>query len=169
MKSFSGILKGLRHVSPLTLGRPKVLLLKQFLQTLPLKDSHFRAAVTAITEMDIDGLQRISDHFLDVYLKKLSHYASNSSLTWTNCYMEDSPSESSEDTQFMVAGSCADCYFTEIAVQELGKRHLQITSVTAAETGLDVLSKITGKSNWNEVETTAYGDQQQNETMSISM
>lgn len=159
--------QGLRNVSLLDLGRAKVLLLKQFLQTLPLRDSNFRATVTAITEMDIIGIQRISDHFLDVYIDKLFQYASNSTLTCTKCYMEDSSSASPEDTRFMKAGSFSDCDFTKIAVQELGKRHLQCLCVAAAETGLDVLSKITGKSNWNEFETTAYGDRQQNAAMSI--
>lgn len=151
---FYSNMKGLKDLSPLALGQPKILLLKQFLQTLPLRDSHFRAAVTAITEMDIDNLQKINDHFLDVYLDKLSHYASN-------CYTEDSPSPPSETERF------SNCDFTDIAVQELGKRRLQVTLVTATETAMDVLSKITGKSNWNEVEATAVVDQQQNLTMSM--
>lgn len=152
---FYSNMKGLKDLSPLALGQPKILLLKQFFQTLPLRDSHFRAAVTAITEMDLDNLQKINDHFLDVYLDKLSHYASN-------CYTEEgSPSPSSETERF------SNCDFTDIAVQELGKLHQQVTLVTAAETAMDVLSKITGKSNWNEVEATAVVDQQQNLTMAM--
>lgn len=134
---FYSNMKGLKDLSPLALGQPKILLLKQFLQTLPLRDSHFRAAVTAITEMDIDNLQKIND------------------------IAEDSPSPSSQTERF------SNCDFTGIAVQELGKRHQQITLVTAAETAMDVLSKITGKSNWNEVEATAVVDQRQNLTMSM--
>lgn len=148
-------------------------MLKHLVNTLPLRDLQLKALVTAIAEMDIDGLQRTDidglqrtdDRCFDIYLEKLSHDPSNTILTWRSICVEDSMSAStnqSRDTE-----STSDYDLTKFAVEELGKRRLQVLCMAAAETGLDILSKITRKSNCGEIEATLCRDQIQNETTSM--
>ncbi|KAK6164420.1 hypothetical protein DH2020_001284 [Rehmannia glutinosa] len=81
--------QGLAPLSCITLGRARNLLLKHLIHTLPLRESHLKAILTASVEMDFSKLKVIDDDYLDVYLEKLMRIPSKGeNLSESRNFME---------------------------------------------------------------------------------
>ncbi|KAL3517731.1 hypothetical protein ACH5RR_020320 [Cinchona calisaya] len=147
--------QGLRHISATTLSNARDLTLKHLVHTLSLRDTHLRASVAALIEMDIDELRRISSDGLRLYLERLMNDASKDFVLTRNRTVNFSDAESSKSSMSSLDGSSTMC-----AVQELGRRQMEVSCISAVETGLDVLSKMIGKSSMDDHQTTLCGQQQ---------
>lgn len=120
-------------------------MLKHLVHTMPLRDAHLRASVAAIIEMDIDELQRTSSDGLRQYLERLMNDASKDFIL-ANGFTENR-SFASSDTLSSKSMSSLEGSLTKCAVEELSRRQLAVFCISAAETGLDVLSEMLRKSN----------------------
>ncbi|KAF6170618.1 hypothetical protein GIB67_020180 [Kingdonia uniflora] len=68
---FQLMIQGLRHLFSATLARAGDFVLKQLVHTLPLRDMHLSALLTAAVETDLNDLGRTKIDSLSVYLKNL--------------------------------------------------------------------------------------------------
>ncbi|GFP82954.1 acid phosphatase 1 [Phtheirospermum japonicum] len=137
--------QGLAPLSCTTLSSARDLLLKHLIYTLPLRESHLKAIITASVETDFSKLKRIDNDCLDVYLEKL---------------MRKNPSEGinlCETRNFMEVSniSSPDGDFSVLAVEQLGRRQLAVSRLSAVETGLECLLKTIGQSMHEELGNTS--------------
>ncbi|XP_050147086.1 uncharacterized protein LOC126622410 isoform X2 [Malus sylvestris] len=63
--------KGLAHLSSATLAKARRFVLEHLIHTLPLRDVHLRALLTATVEMDLEELSETGHDFLNAYFNKL--------------------------------------------------------------------------------------------------
>ncbi|CDP03786.1 unnamed protein product [Coffea canephora] len=118
--------EGLRQLSCTTLSHARDLMVKHLVRSVPLTDAHLRASVAAVIGIDSHQFQSIGTDELHLYLERLM----------TNALKD-----------FILTGSNAFSSFTKSAVQGLGRRQLEVSCISAAETGLDALSNMITKSN----------------------
>ncbi|KAL3647703.1 hypothetical protein CASFOL_008671 [Castilleja foliolosa] len=137
--------QGLAPLSCTTLSSAKDLLLKHLIHTLPLRESHLKAVVTASVEMDFSKLKKIDNDCLDVYLEKLmrKNRSVGKNLSETRDFMEVS-NISSPDVDFSVS-----------AVEQLERRQLAVSRLSAVETGLECILKTIGQSMHDELANTS--------------
>lgn len=107
--------------------------LEHLIHVLPLSDAHLRAFLTAIIEMELDGLSGTENNCLDAYLNKLTlQKTSLLSAPDRKGFMKDLVLSSPDIAPIKD--------FTKYAVQEILKRRCAVSCISTVETGLDILS-----------------------------
>nr|XP_011458035.1 PREDICTED: uncharacterized protein LOC105349632 isoform X2 [Fragaria vesca subsp. vesca] len=129
------LLQGLAHMSSVTLGTARRFVLEHLIHSLPLRDAHFRALLTATVEMDLEELSGSDSDFLNVYLNKLK--------------LEDAPIQEGIEPARKF-GDCGGDGLTKYAVHEILKRWSVVSLMETVETGLDVVSQSVRHSSWSE-------------------
>ena len=109
--------------------------MEHLIQTLPLRDAHLRALLTASIGMDLDELSGTEQDCLSVYINKLMLQSSSASMETEKGNYDD---------------------FTTCTLQELLKRQFAVLSVSSTEKGLDILSRTTKHKNWTEFESNSF-------------
>ncbi|XP_048423697.1 uncharacterized protein LOC103959710 isoform X3 [Pyrus x bretschneideri] len=71
MTSAASFPKGLAHLSSANLAKARRFVLEHLIHTLPLRDVHLRALLTATVEMDLEELSETEHDFLNAYFNKL--------------------------------------------------------------------------------------------------
>ncbi|KAL6564062.1 hypothetical protein OROHE_005302 [Orobanche hederae] len=139
--------QGLHPLSCVTLGRAKDLLLKHLIHALPMRESHLKAIMTASVEMDFRKLKRIESDCLDVYLEKLARIPSEGQdLNVSRNLMEVSNVAPPDAVRTGKDGDWVDGDFSVSAIQQLGRRQMVVSGVSAVETGLECIWKTIGQS-----------------------
>nr|GMD18674.1 uncharacterized protein LOC109173736 [Ipomoea batatas] len=133
--------KGIEHLSSKTLSNARNLMLEHLTHTLPLRDLHLRALVTATVEMDFHMLPNADSDCLDKHFEELMHSESKKpAFSVSRHLMEDSVNTSMMTSPSRKANDAA-CSFSAITARELGRRHMTVSSLSAAETCLEMLSR----------------------------
>ncbi|XP_011080106.1 uncharacterized protein LOC105163454 isoform X2 [Sesamum indicum] len=161
--------QGLAHLSCTTLCRAREFLLEHLIHTLPLRESHLKAIMTASVEMDFSNLQRIDNDYVDVYSEQLRRIPSKGlNLSESRNFMEgskiSSPSAVPSGKQYNVV----DCDFTVTAVQQLGRRQLAVSCCSAVETGLENMWRTIGQSMHAELGCTSNSELIEHSACSIA-
>ncbi|XP_071938163.1 uncharacterized protein [Coffea arabica] len=139
--------EGLRQLSCTTLSHARDLMVKHLVRSVPLTDAHLRASVAAVIGIDSHQFQSIGTDELHLYLERLMTNAlKDFILTGSNAF-SGNRSFASSDTQSSLCMTSVEGSFTKSAVQGLGRRQLEVSCISAAETGLDALSNMITKSN----------------------
>ncbi|XP_026423183.1 uncharacterized protein LOC113319120 [Papaver somniferum] len=121
--------QGIRHLSSATLMKGRDLIMRLLIQTLPLRDVHFTALLTATVELELDNLKRAEYDFLNVYFEKL--------LLHSTYYNTRAPQSVSN---VKVQRNCSNDP-SEFVIQEILERENSVSRVLSVETGLTILSK----------------------------
>ncbi|KAL9168910.1 hypothetical protein ABFS82_04G045300 [Erythranthe guttata] len=146
--------QGLARLSCSTLGRSRDLLLEHLVLTLPLRDSHLKAIMSASVEMDFS--KRLDNDCVDVYVEKLMRIPLNApSLSESGNFVVDSNIPYQDAVRSGRRDDLSDVEFSASVVRQLGRRQLSVSCSSAVETGLEKLSKIIGQSMNDEVECTS--------------
>nr|GMD20112.1 uncharacterized protein LOC109173736 [Ipomoea batatas] len=133
--------KGIEHLSSKTLSTARNLMLEHLTHTLPLRDLHLRALVTATVEMDFHMLPNADSDCIDKHFEELMHSESKKpAFNVSRHLMEDSVNTSMMTSPSRKANDAA-CSFSAITARELGRRHMAVSSLSAAETCLEMLSR----------------------------
>ncbi|KAL0435554.1 UNVERIFIED_CONTAM: hypothetical protein Sradi_0263300 [Sesamum radiatum] len=144
---FTWFKQGLAHLSCTTLCRAREFLLERLIHTLPLRESHLKAIMTASVEMDFSKLQRIDNDFVDVYLEQLRRIPSKGlHLSERRNFMEGSKVSSPSAVPSGKQDNVVDCDFSVSAIQQLGRRQLAVSCCSALETGLENMWRTIGQS-----------------------
>lgn len=125
--------QGLAHLSSATLKGAKSFLSEHLIQTLPLRDSHFRAFLTAAVQMDLSDLSGTEQDYLGAYLDKLTLQNGNRRSDIMACTMSTQDVASKK-----LIEKCSA--FTPIALQKLSKRMHAVSCISVAESVLDKVS-----------------------------
>lgn len=110
--------------------------MKHLTRGLPLRDSHFKALMKAVVEMDRNLISQTDDRCLDVYLHKLTLLETRVTVMQPlRC-----------DNEFRGDD------FTKLAVQGILTRQSAVSCVSTVKTGLDVVSSVLTRSNLTETD-----------------
>ncbi|KAL6516201.1 hypothetical protein OROGR_019506 [Orobanche gracilis] len=144
--------QGLHPLSCVTLGRAKDLLLEHLIHALPMRELHLKAIMTASVEMDFRKLKGIESDCLDVYLEKLAMIPSEGQdLNMSRNLMEVSNVAPPDAVRTGKDGDWVDSDFSVSAFQQLGRRQMVVSGVSAVETGLECIWKSIGQSMHGEL------------------
>ncbi|XP_062079794.1 uncharacterized protein LOC133784481 [Humulus lupulus] len=141
--------QGFTHLSSATLTMARGFLVEHFIHALPLRDSHLRAFLKAIIEMDLDELSGAEHDRLSVYLNNLKlqeSFSSDQNRMFCNEDLITSPS-------FYLAteaGEFKGNSFTKYTVQKLLKRLSAVSQISTIESGLKTISNNIRCSSWSE-------------------
>ncbi|KAJ9169664.1 hypothetical protein P3X46_017826 [Hevea brasiliensis] len=135
---------GLANLSYGTLNRARNFVLAHLFHTLPLRDSHLRAFLTAIIEMDLDKHSGSEHECLSVYLNKFNLVPERIGL------VKDSVIAVEDITPTMKLGRFTDDDLTKFTLQELFKRQSAVSCISKVGTGLDILSKAIRCCSWTD-------------------
>lgn len=141
MKSNPYFPQGLANLSCDTLSRARSFVLAHLLQTLPLRDSHLKAFLTAVIKMELEMISESNHDCLSVYLNKLKPQNPQLDLVLERRgFVKDSMVLSEEISQTVRFGRSTDDDLTKLTLQEVFKRQSAVSCISTLETGLDVLS-----------------------------
>ncbi|KAG6735635.1 hypothetical protein POTOM_061724 [Populus tomentosa] len=141
MKSNPYFPQGLANLSCDTLSRARSFVLAHLFQTLPLRDSHLKAFLTAVIEMELETVSESEHDSLSVYLNKLKPRNLQLDLVLERRgFVKDSMVLSEEISQTVKFGKFSDDDLTKLTLQEVFKRQSAVSCMSTVETGLDVLS-----------------------------
>ncbi|KAM5563338.1 hypothetical protein ABKV19_018146 [Rosa sericea] len=154
MTSAASFPKGLAHMSTATLATARRFVLEHLIHSLPLRDAHLRALLTATVEMDLEELSEIEHDFLNVYLSKLK--------------LQDTPMQQGIEPARKF-GDCGGNGLTKYAVQGLLKRWSVVSLISMAESGLDVLSQSVRHSSWSEFDDNLLKEQLKHENTPVTV
>ncbi|PPD85034.1 hypothetical protein GOBAR_DD18023 [Gossypium barbadense] len=157
MTSHPSFPQGLAHLSSVTLRRARSFLSEHLLHNLPLRDSHLRAVITAIVEMDLSDLSQTEHDCLNAYLNNLT-------LQSRIC-MRDTSTSSPDLTPTVQTEKSGTDNFTKIALHELFRRQSSVSCVSVIEEGLDVLSNAMRHSSRTDSESSLFREQMNHETV----
>ena len=133
--------QGLANLSCDTLSRARSFVLAHLLQTLPLRDSHLKAFLTAVIEMELEMISESNHDCLSVYLNKLKPQNPQLDLVLERRgFVKDSMVLSEEISQTVRFGRSTDDDLTKLSLQEVFKRQSAVSCISTLETGLDVHS-----------------------------
>lgn len=149
--------QGLAHLSSATLRRARGFLLENLLCNLPLRDSHLRAVLTAIIEMDLNELLETEHDCLNAYL---------TNLTLQN---RDLITSSPDATPMVGTEKTGSDNFTKLAVQELFRRQSSVSCISSIEEGVDILSNAVRHSSWIESDCNLFREQKNHENLPALM
>ncbi|KAJ6674374.1 FANCONI ANEMIA GROUP F PROTEIN FANCF [Salix viminalis] len=123
MKSNPYFPQGLANLSCDTLSRARSFVLAHLLQTLPLRDSHLKAFLTAVIEMELEMISESNHDCLSVYLNKLKPQNPQLDLVLERRgFVKDSMVLSEEISQTVRFGRSTDDDLTKLTLQEVFKR-----------------------------------------------
>ncbi|XP_034891465.1 uncharacterized protein [Populus alba] len=141
MKSNPYFPQGLANLSCDTLSRARSFVLAHLFQTLPLRDSHLKAFLTAVIEMELETVSESEHDCLSVYLNKLKPRNLQLDLVLERRgFVKDSMVLSEEISQTVKFGKFSDDDLTKLTLQEVFKRQSAVSCISTVETGLDVLT-----------------------------
>lgn len=142
MTSNASFPQGLAHLSSATLTKARRYVLEHFIQTLPLRDVHLRAFLTAVIEMELDELSETEEHnCLNAYLNKLTlQNTSLISIPDDRGFKKDLVISSPNIASINKIEKCIGDDFTKYAVLEILKRWCAVSCISTVETGLNILS-----------------------------
>lgn len=135
------LLQGLAHLSSATLRRARGFILEQFIQNLPLRETHLRAVLTAAVEMDLSDLSETQHDNLSAYLNKFT--LQNTSLKQVqhrSSGVKDSIVSSRDEPPTNENEKCSSNDFTPLAIQELIRRQHVVSCISTTEAVLDKVS-----------------------------
>ncbi|CAI9107561.1 OLC1v1006939C1 [Oldenlandia corymbosa var. corymbosa] len=153
--------QGLQNLTSTSLSQARCLILSHLIHTLPLRDTHLRATIAAIVEVDFQELQSLSGDALHVYVDRFILDATKTTFPTGRITLPGQCTRGSSEAQPGMDKISLKGGFTRCAVQELATRQLELSHLTVAEAGLDVLSRIVRNSNSNELGTTLCGKKPQ--------
>ncbi|KAF6144458.1 hypothetical protein GIB67_024685 [Kingdonia uniflora] len=128
--------QGLRHLSSATLARARDFVLKQLVHTLPLRDMHLSALLTAAVETDLNDLGKTKIDSLSVYLENLMLKNKPLDLQSPHSFLDIKMKENSRDNH------------SQFIIEELSKRQIGASHVFSVEKGLDILSESVKHIKW---------------------
>eukprot|EP00268_Persea_americana_P015477 TRINITY_DN17169_c0_g1_i2.p1 TRINITY_DN17169_c0_g1~~TRINITY_DN17169_c0_g1_i2.p1 ORF type:complete len:491 (+),score=94.23 TRINITY_DN17169_c0_g1_i2:239-1711(+) len=168
--------QGLAHLSSATLTKARDFVLQHLLQTLPLRDEHLNALLTATIKMDLDDLSKAEYDFLNVYIDKLMlRTASLNLVQGKRGFIKDSmtsypivdflskdqpvhdhvsnPGGPGGVDSVMDSGSPATKEFSShdhsgFVIRDVLKRQNAVSCISLIEKSLDVLSELVTKNEW---------------------
>ncbi|GMN49055.1 hypothetical protein TIFTF001_018216 [Ficus carica] len=151
--------QGLADLSSATLTKARGFLMDHFIYTLPLRDSHLRAFLTATVQTDLDELSVTEHDFLSVYLSKLKlENASTYSVQNRGSCFEDLTS-SQDFSSVQEARECNGDSFTKYAVQKLLKRWSAVLDISTIEKSLKTISDNFVYKSWREFDDNLFKEQ----------
>lgn len=152
-------MQGLVDLSSATLTKARGFLMDHFIYTLPLRDSHLRAFLTATVQIDLDELSGIEHDRLTVYLSKLKlENASTYSVQSRGSCLEDLIS-SQDFSSVKEARECNGDSFTKYAVQKLLKRWSAVLNISTIEKSLKTISDNFVYKSWREFDDNLFKEQ----------
>ncbi|KAG9445756.1 hypothetical protein H6P81_011884 [Aristolochia fimbriata] len=146
LKSHPHFPQGLSHLSSATLAGARDFILGHFLQSVHLGDGQIRALLSAAIEMDLCGLSETESDCLSAYTEKLTTEIKSLHLS-----LETDGPEDSKKTVDVPGSPLSTSYYgrhqlsddqSRFIIKELLQRQTTMSSVSSAETALDVLSNI---------------------------
>ncbi|PKI41100.1 hypothetical protein CRG98_038628 [Punica granatum] len=136
LKSQASFPQGLANISSDTLLRARSLIVEHMIHTLPLRDAHVKAVLTAVVEMDLDALPETAQDGLGRYLNKLS-LQNNSDDSFQDCAYSEKNSD-------MGIGNLNSYDWTSTSIQELSRRQSAVLSISSLQKSLSVFSSTIG-------------------------
>ncbi|XVE77968.1 hypothetical protein DITRI_Ditri13aG0106900 [Diplodiscus trichospermus] len=161
MTSHPGFPQGLAHLSSATLRRGRRFLLEYLLHNLPLRDSHLRAVLTAIVEMDLSNLSETEHDCLNAYLSNLTLH--------DRIPLMDSVISSATVTSTVETEKSGGDNFTKLTIQELFRRQSSVSCISSIEEGVDILSNAVRHSSWTESDCRLFIEQMNHENLPASV
>ena len=149
--------QGLAQLSSATLRRARGFLSEHLLHNLPLRDSHLRAVLTAIIEMDLSNLSETEHDCLNAYLNNLT--------LQNRIRTRDLITSSPDVTPIVETEKSGIDNFTKLAVQELFRRQSSVSCISSIEEGVDIVSNAVRHSSWTESDCSFFGEQMNHENL----
>eukprot|EP00257_Ricinus_communis_P020129 XP_015579290.1 uncharacterized protein LOC8266480 isoform X1 [Ricinus communis] len=153
MTSSPSFPQGLADISFRTLNRARSFVLAHMFHTLPLRDSHLRAFLTAIIEMDLENVSRSEHDSLSEYLNKLIMLNTQFNLVPERRIPMKKILIKLEGVEATKIGSFIDDDMTKFTVQELLSRQSAVLCISTLGKGLDILSNYITASNWIDLDS----------------
>ncbi|XP_030496424.2 uncharacterized protein LOC115712303 [Cannabis sativa] len=142
--------QGFTHLSSATLTMARGFLVEHFIHALPLRDSHLRAFLMAIIEMDLDELSGVEHDRLSVYLNNLklqeTSFSSVQNRMFCNEDLISSPNLYLDTKEGELKGNS----FTKYTAQKLLKRSSAVSKISTIESGLETISNSIRCCSWSE-------------------
>ncbi|XVF21519.1 hypothetical protein REPUB_Repub12eG0096900 [Reevesia pubescens] len=157
MTSHPSFPQGLAHLSSATLRRARGFLSEHLLHNLPLRDSHLRAVLTAIIEMDLCDLSQTEHDCLNAYLNSLT-------LQNRTC-VRDSITTLPERSPNVETEKSGSDNLTKLAIQELFRRQSSVSCISSIEVGVDILSNAVRHNSWTESDSSLFREQTNQENL----
>ncbi|WMV47462.1 hypothetical protein MTR67_040847 [Solanum verrucosum] len=133
--------QGLAHISSKVLSKASEFMLEHLISVFPLRDEHLKALLNASVEMDYHMHQKTDSRSLNDIFETLMCNTSKNAIPNENKFPREeslnslpnsSPSEQADDS--------IRCEFSLFTAQALERRQLSVSLISAAETGLNILS-----------------------------
>ncbi|TYG46286.1 hypothetical protein ES288_D11G245000v1 [Gossypium darwinii] len=128
---------------------------EHLLHNLPLRDSHLRAVIIVIVEMDLSDLSQTEHDCLNAYLNNLT-------LQSRIC-MRDTSTSSPDLTLTVQTEKSGIDNFTKIALHELFRRQFSVSCVSVIEEELDFLSNAMRHSSRTDSDSSLFREQMNHE------
>ncbi|XP_039046202.1 uncharacterized protein LOC120186289 [Hibiscus syriacus] len=144
MTSHPAFPQGLAQLSSATLRRARSFLLEHLLHTLPLRDSHLQAVLTAIIEVDLSDPSQTEHDCLNAYLNDLT-LQNRICMRDNSTFSDVTPTLETEN-------------FTKLAVHELFGRQSSVSCILIIEEGVNVLSNAVKNNGWKDSDCSLYGE-----------
>nr|XP_025888870.1 uncharacterized protein LOC101265770 isoform X2 [Solanum lycopersicum] len=133
--------QGLAHISSKELSKASEFMLEHLISVFPLRDEHLKALLNASVEMDYHMHQKADSRSINDIFENLMCSTSKNAIPnekkfpreeSLNSLPNSSPSEQADDS--------IRCEFSLFTAQALETRQLSVSLISAAETGLNILS-----------------------------
>ncbi|XP_031402722.1 uncharacterized protein LOC116212302 isoform X1 [Punica granatum] len=160
LKSQASFPQGLANISSDTLLRARSLIVEHMIHTLPLRDAHVKAVLTAVVEMDLDALPETAQDGLGRYLNKLS-LQNNSDDSFQDCAYSEKNSD-------MGIGNLNSYDWTSTSIQELSRRQSAVLSISSLQKSLSVFSSTIGNGGSFQVSSSMLREQPKHKKFSVS-
>ncbi|XP_050207162.1 uncharacterized protein LOC126656605 isoform X2 [Mercurialis annua] len=163
MASSPSFPQGFADLSIHTLERARNFVVGHLFHTLPLRDSHLRAFLIAIVEMDLEHISSSEHDCIKVYLDKLAMNNSEfNSLVERKGLVKNSAVEL-EDIEARQTATCTDNDLTKLTIQEMVRRRSAASCIRTVGTGLDILSSAVRSSSCADLDNNLSKEELKNE------
>ncbi|KAK4742511.1 hypothetical protein SAY87_000512 [Trapa incisa] len=127
LKSQSSFPLGLSHISSDTLVRASVLVAEHMIHTLPLRDAHLKAVLTAAIKMDLDAHAKTENDCLSKYLIRLNFLSIDPQDCSTSCEKKSALGEENMDNSYD---------WTSMSTRELFRRQTAVSDILSLQKAL---------------------------------
>ncbi|XP_021631748.1 uncharacterized protein LOC110629142 isoform X2 [Manihot esculenta] len=155
--------QGLANLSYGTLNRARNFVMAHLFHTLPLRDSHLRAFLTAIIEMDLDKHSGAEHDYLSVYLNRFNLLSERRGL------VKDSVIAVEDNIATRKIGRFTDDDLTQLTLEEMFKRQSAVSCISKVGTGLDILSNAIRCCSWTDSDSSLSEEQLKHERAQASV
>ncbi|KAG5587513.1 hypothetical protein H5410_047947 [Solanum commersonii] len=133
--------QGLAPISSKVLSKASEFMLEHLISVFPLRDEHLKALLNASVEMDYHMHQKTDSRSLNDFFGTLMCNTSKNAIPNEKKFpREESLNASPNSSPIEQADDSIRCEFSLFTAQALERRQLSVSLISAAETGLDILS-----------------------------